>query len=266
MTAREPVPQDNTTAVAPAAAAEMARWLDTPAGRYVLAWEQAQLDAQVSDIFGFHAIQLGLLPLDSLRANRMPLRIRVATSSLEAGIEGSAQVHASFEELPFASRSVDLLVLPHSLEWSAEPHQLLREAERVLVPEGKLVITCFNPYSLWGLRQQAGHWLRRPFLPRSPQLLSLPRGKDWLKLLDLEVEGGKFGCYRPPTGEKGLERSAFMEKAGDRWWPVLGAVYLLVAVKRVRGMRLIGPVWKTRSQRAATIAPAANRSPEREAA
>ena len=27
---------------------------------------------------------------------------------------------------------------------------------------------------------------------------------------------------------------------GERWWPVFGAVYFLVAVKRVRGMRLVG--------------------------
>ncbi len=263
MTAREPVPTHDTTA--PAADA-LAAWLATPAGRYLLAWEQQQFDAQVADIFGFHAIQLGMPLLDALRANRMPLRVRTSQRLEPDAPADQAMVLASGEELPFASRSIDLLVLPHSLEWSAEPHQLLREAERVLVPEGKLVLTCFNPFSIWGVRQQAGSWLRRPMMPDAPQLLSLPRVKDWLALLDLEVEGGTFGCYRPPAGDRWLERTAFMEKAGDRWWPVLGAVYLLVAVKRVRGMRLIGPAWKTRTQRAAAIAPAAQRLPERDPA
>jgi hypothetical protein len=52
----------------------LARWLRTPPGRYLLAWEQAQLDSHVADVFGFHALQLGLPELDALRANRMPHR------------------------------------------------------------------------------------------------------------------------------------------------------------------------------------------------
>jgi hypothetical protein len=39
-----------------------------------------------------------------------------------------------------------------------------------------------------------------------------------------------------------------MEKAGDRWWPVFGSVYLLQAVKRVRGMRVVGKAWKARAK------------------
>jgi len=207
--------------------------------------------------------------IDALRANRMPLRVHAAewvpeVSAAEALAEQTL-VLTEFEELPFATQSLDLVVLPHALELSPDPHHLLREAERVLAPEGKLIVSCFNPYSLWGARQFAGRVLGKPFLPRAGQFISLPRVKDWLKLLDFEVEGGKFGCYRPACrAQPWLDRTRFMDAAGDRWWPVLGAVYLLQAVKRVRGMRLIGPAWKTRRQRAAGLASAAQRGTSKE--
>ena len=243
---------------------DLVRWFDSPAGRYVLAWEQAQFDERVVDIFGFHALQVGFGQIDALRTNRMPLRVHAAEWVPEASaadaLAEQTLVLTEFEELPFATQSLDLVVLPHALELSPDPHHLLREAERVLAPEGKLIVSCFNPYSLWGARQFAGRVLGKPFLPRAGQFISLPRVKDWLKLLDFEVEGGKFGCYRPACrAQPWLDRTRFMDAAGDRWWPVLGAVYLLQAVKRVRGMRLIGPAWKTRSQRAASLAPAARR-------
>ncbi len=247
---------------------DLVQWFASPAGRYVLDWEQAQFDERVADIFGFHAVQIGFAQIDALRANRMPLIVRAAEWVPDCAPHCAADpdgrtptvVLAQFEELPFATQSIDLIVLPHALELSPDPHHLLREAERVLVPEGKLIVSCFNPYSLWGARQFAGRALGKPFLPRAGQFISLPRVKDWLKLLDFEVEGGKFGCYRPACrAQSWLDRTRFLDAAGDRWWPVLGAVYLLQAVKRVRGMRLIGPAWKTRSQRAASVAAAAHR-------
>ena len=79
------------------------------------------------------------------------------------------------------------------------------------------------------------------FLPRAGEFLGYWRLRDWLRLLSFEVEGGRFGCFRPPcASQRWLERSAWMEGVGERWWPVFGAVYFLVAVKRVRGMRLVG--------------------------
>ena len=241
-------------------------WLKTPAGSYVLRWEQTHLDTAVADLFGFHALQLGLPELDALRANRMPHRW-VATESLvpTAGAvptdEGETAARAApeaprtaialrcdFDALPFDANSLDLVVLPHALELARDPHLALREVERVLRPEGRVVIVGFNPASLWGLRQGLGRWRRR-LSPRSLRGLFLPGGdfmryrrlRDWLRLLSFEVEAGRFGCYRPPlASQPWLARFEWMERAGDRWWPVFGAVYFVVAVKRVRGMRLVG--------------------------
>lgn len=240
----------------------LSQFLRSPSGRYVLDWEQAHLDAAVADIFGYHALQLGLPEIDALRENRMPLRVCAADRRLvpESARSVGARVAVvnRYEELPFATHSVDLVVLPHILEFADEPHQVLREVDRVLVPDGHIVITGFNPASLWGLRQFLTRVGMKPFLPREGQFIALPRLKDWLKLLSFEVNRGRFGCYVPwVRSDTWLAHWMFMEKSGDRWWPVLGSVYLLTAVKRVRGMRLVGKIRKRREARAPALAPAA---------
>ncbi|RVT50628.1 methyltransferase domain-containing protein [Rubrivivax albus] len=238
---------------------ELGAWLQSPPGRYLLAWEQDRLDHDVADAFGFHALQLGMPELDGLRANRMPHRW-VASDVLSTpeplpapppadGISTTQldgdRVHlrSEFDALPFPAGSLDLVVLPHSLELARDPHLTLREVERVLMPEGRLLITGFNPASLWGLRQRVAR-LRGAhdlFMPRAGDFIGYWRLRDWLRLLGFEVEVGRFGCWRPPCEtERWLQRYAWMDPIGDRWWPVLGAVYYLHAVKRVRGMRLVG--------------------------
>lgn len=144
-------------------------WLETPQGRYLLDWEQAQVNRVVADIFGYNAVQLGLPGIDLLRANRMPCRLRCA---LEAG-----EVRANAFELPFASGSLDLVVLPHVLEFSAHPHRVLREVERVLVPEGSVAISGFNPFSLWGMRRLAAR--AGGALPWQGQYRSAMRIRNW---------------------------------------------------------------------------------------
>ena len=242
------------------------RWLQSPAGAYVRAWEQACLDELTVDIFGFNAVQIGVPQIDALAANRMPNKWQAATRTstadelIYAATGKQIAVALDFAELPFASQSLDLVVLPHVLEFAAEPHQVLREVERVLIPEGQVIICGFNPASLWGLRQVTGRLTGAHFLPQDGEFISLPRLKDWLKLLSMEVNRGHFGCYAPPcTTEKWLTRFSFMEKAGDRWWPYLGAVYIVQAIKRIRGMRLIGPVWARHPAKAAQGVPATNK-------
>ncbi len=243
----------------------LSEFLRSPPGRYVLAWEQRQFDAAVADIFGYHALQLGLAEIDALRENRMPLRFcasdRLPEKTPVAGGHTQVAIVNRFEELPFETQSIDLVVMPHILEFAQEPHQVLREVERVLVPEGHVVITGFNPASLWGLRQRLSRLGMAPYLPRAGQFISLGRAKDWLKLLSFEANRGRYGCYVPwARSEKWLARWSFFEKAGDRWWPVLGSVYMVTAVKRVRGMRLAGPVWKRKEAPRPAFAPAATRT------
>lgn len=224
---------------------DLGSWLEQPAGCYIRTWEQALLDQLTADIFGFHALQIGLPQIDALAANRMPhkwMTDEVEPDKLRQWKRSSVVLVHDFTELPFDSQSIDLVVLPHILEFSAEPHQVLREVERILIPEGRVIISGFNRASLWGARQKTGRITGRYFLPKEGEFISAARMKDWLKLLNMEVNQADFGCYAPPYAtEKWLNRFSFMEKMGARWWPYLGAVYMVQAIKRVKGMHLIGP-------------------------
>jgi SAM-dependent methyltransferase len=262
-------------------------WFQTPPGRYLLDWERAQVEQAVADIFGYHALQLGMADLDALQTNRMPHRwlaldaggfaaIGAAPTTPgppldeAAGLSGAHPVlqrlalRTDFAALPFAAASLDLVVLPHALELNADPHATLREVERVLVPEGRVVICGLNPASLWGLRQRRAHLLRRLglgdlYLPDAGEFIGYWRLRDWLRLLNFEVESSRFGCYRPAArSEKWLRRFEWMDRAGERWWPIFGAAYFIVAVKRVHGMRLLSPAWKPAKAMANTPVSVAN--------
>lgn len=261
--------------------------MQTAPGRHLLAWEQDRLDHAVADAFGFHALQLGLPQLDALRANRMPHRWVASDTMHVPGLLLPAlpppaddtlttqpahepiALHCEFDALPFPNASIDLVVLPHALELARDPHHTLREVERVLVPEGRVVIAGFNPASLWGLRQRAGR-IRQGlglgrgsglYLPRAADFIGYWRLRDWLRLLGFDIEGGRFGCWRPPfTSAAWLDCCAWMDRVGERWWPVLGSVYFVVAVKRVRGMRLVGLSKQPARKAAAAPAVVANRS------
>jgi SAM-dependent methyltransferase len=225
-------------------------WLRTPPGEYLLAWEQARLDQSVVDVFGYHALQLGLPELDGLAANRMPHRWFASDDAVTHAQVARRALACDYAALPFPEASLDLVVMPHTLELSTDPHATLREVARVLVPEGRVVITCLNPASLWGLRQRRAHLYRRLglgrlFLPAEGEFIGYWRLRDWLRLLGFEVESSDFGCYRPSLdGARWLARHEWMDRVGRRWWPIFGAVYSIVAIKRVPGMRLLGPAWK----------------------
>jgi SAM-dependent methyltransferase len=260
-------------------------WIKTPPGEYLLAWERERFDQAVADIFGYHALQLGLPELDALRGNRMPhkwlalpggdtgLSRETAPRRAGADLDAAAMpapanprvaLLTDSAALPFPENSLDLVLLPHTLELSSDPHATLREVERVLVPEGRVVISGLNPASLWGLRQRRAHFYRRLgygelFLPQAGEFIGYWRLRDWLRLLSFEVESGQFGCYRPALGSQAsLQRFSWMDKVGGRWWPIFGALYFLVAVKRVRGMRLLEPNWKTQKAKASAPVVIAN--------
>ncbi|MEH3087559.1 MAG: methyltransferase domain-containing protein [Xylophilus ampelinus] len=240
-------------------------WLATPPGRYLIDWEQTRMDEAVADIFGYRAAQLGLPALDGLRASRIGSRWRVALGHDRDELPG-AVLACDAAALPFAPASLDLVLMPHTLERSPDPRTALREAERVLMPEGRIVISGFNPTSLWGMRQRRAALCRRlggaprPWVPETGDFVGYLRLRDWLTLLGFEVESSRFGCYRPAVrGQRALDRMAWMDTAGDRWWPIFGAVYFLVAVKRVQGVR---PLHRAVARPApGRLVPAAARAP-----
>ncbi|HWV89670.1 MAG TPA: methyltransferase domain-containing protein [Burkholderiales bacterium] len=187
-----------------------------------------------------------------MRQNRISYRFSLA-------LEPGAALAADPLQLPLASQSVDLVVLPHVLEGHPNPHDVLREVERVLMPEGQVVISGFNTASLWRVRQLFAP--RHNGAPWDAKFIGLLRLREWLRVLGFELNGGKFGCYAPPfRNEVWLKRFAFMDKAGARWWPVTGGVYVVRAVKRVHGMRIVTPAWRQERARRRALAPVSQRS------
>ena len=228
-------------------------WFETCLGQYLLEREQNYFDKAVADVFGYNAVQIGFPQYDFLRANRMPLRFCTATETHSA-----VAVRAAPDFLPIETNSIDLVVIPHVLEFSFNPHQILREVHRVLTPEGQVIVSGFNPRSLWGVRGL----FRTPQdnFPWHGNFIALPRLKDWLTLLDFEITEDRLCCYAPPfSQEKWLSRFHFMEAAGGRWWRFSGGVYFLIAVKRVHGMRVLKPEWKEVRARRRGMAPVAQK-------
>ena len=229
----------------------LADWFDTPLGQHALRCEQTYFDAEVADVFGFNAFQLGLTRFDFLRANRMPMRGRVDA-------DGDVRVRADLEQLPILSNCADLVVLPHTLEFSDNPHQVLREVARVLMPEGHVIVSGFNPWSLWGARRFLGK--DRGEFPWNGQFIALPRLRDWMALLGIEIAAGRMAAYIPPVrSEQWIRRFEVLEAAGDRWWPFAGGIYFLHGIKRVHGTRVITPQWKTSLAKRKGLAPVPHR-------
>ena len=228
-------------------------WLETPLGRYVVAREQAIFARVVPDLFGFYALQVGAASMALLETSRVTHKFTLAW-------DGSASLLAEPDQLPFVENQFDVIVLPHALEFQALPHEVLREVFRVLRPEGRLLMTGFNPYSLYGVKRYFG---RERSGPWGGEFISLSRAKDWLTLLGFDIVGGQLDCYNlPAKSEATLARLATLERAGEHWWPFAGGVYFLHAVKRVAGVRLIKPNWARsgRRKRGAVAVPAPTRA------
>jgi SAM-dependent methyltransferase len=226
----------------------LAEWFATPLGRYLAAREQGYFDRTVADIFGYYALQVGLPEVDALAACRMPSRWAL-------DYDPPARLLADPHALPLPDNTVDLIVMPHALEFTDDPHLMLREAWRVMRPEGQVVIAGFNPFSLYGLKRYFG---REQTPPWNGNFIGLWRVKDWLTLLGFDVVGGRLDAYAPPfRSMKWLARFGFFEQAGDRWWPIAGGVYFLRATKKVAGIRVLTPAWERRERRKRALAPAA---------
>lgn len=226
-------------------------WLETALGQYLQAQEQALFDDAVVDVFGFNAVQLGLPQMDLLRNSRIPFLIQADA------LQGT--IRCDSVQLPIAANSIDLLLLPHSLDFSPNPQQTLREVERVLVAEGHVILTGFNPVSPWGLKRLLNkqnkpdpQGVDDTSVDNNPNFqtlwdgnfLSLLRVRDWLELLGFEVLVSRMACYAPPFSKTSwLQRFEFADNAARKWWPMTGGVYFIVAKKKVVGMRLIRPNW-----------------------
>ncbi len=221
----------------------LAKWYKTPVGRHVARVESACVERMIENSFGHFLVQLGCGELfgDALEQSRIRTRVIVSQRSCAAW-EG-APVQAAPSELPLAAASVDAVLMPHTLDFALQPQRVLREAERVLIPEGRILILGFNPYSTWGVMRVL---LRRRRVPWCGNQLSAARLVDWLDLLGFQLELRQWLLFRPPLRSVYASRLDWLDQAGARWWPLFGGAYVIRAVKRVSLPTAVRPRWKSR--------------------
>lgn len=195
-------------------------WLQLSHGQYLKAQTQHLLDNAISHSFGYHLLKLGRLS-SQIKVDKSPIlhQINCAEDGPDIG------VRSNLSDLPFQESTIDLCILLHELDFSNDPHQLLREIDRVLTLDGTLVISGFNPYSLVGCKSL--------FTPRDKQAIrffSPSRVIDWLHLLGFEIKQKQlFNCIY--SHSKGPTLS-FIQQLGQRYFPFLCSVYFIVAKKQ----------------------------------
>lgn len=211
-------------------------WLETPLGEAVIAREALLLQDALADVFGFELLQIGNWgPAGQLVASARTQH----RSWISPDAHGPGAIRAELHRLPVASSSVEAVFLPHTLEYAANPHELLREVERVMVGEGHLLVCGFNPRGPWGVRHLVS---RRRFPPPSVRLMSETRVRDWMRLLGFEVVAAQRYLFAPPWSQVLPERSrAWLERRGPVLMPPIAGAYLLKARKRSLALTPIRP-------------------------
>ncbi len=214
-------------------------WYQEPLGRVLWNQTQKNLSETLEGVFGYHALWMGAWPEEMVHEDyaRIQRHFRV----LNGGRSEAARISSS--QLPVESESIDLVVLMHALELHRDPHQLLREIDRVLVPEGRLLIIHYDPLSWYGLARAFLRWSGHP--PWCLPFYSGFRTRDWLSVLGYdEVETRGWG-YTPPINRTAfLDRMGWYERFADRVFPFTGAVSMTHVVKRVATLTPIRNQWR----------------------
>jgi SAM-dependent methyltransferase len=217
-------------------------WWASPLGGALLAAESQLLGEALEDVFGWELLQIG-----AWGAGRELLsgaRTRRQSIVAPPGLSSSADIRARPTQLPIISDSIDAVLLPHILEFASDPYAIVREADRVLVGEGRLLVLGFRPWSLWGLRAR---WSRSGFPPDMRRVLSERRIREWLVLLGYEVVSAQHYLFRGPwsSGLATSEGTGRMLRRGLTY-PLPANAYLLKARKRIYTLTPIRPRFRER--------------------
>jgi SAM-dependent methyltransferase len=221
----------------------LTEWLAEPPGRALLDRESAAMADALECVFGVQCLQVGAWGPPGLFLGLARTQRR---AWLSAGADVAGAIRSDPASLPIQSDSIDALILPHTLEFAADPYQVLREVERVLTAEGTLVILGFEPLGSWALRHRLAG---RRYPPGLARFLPERRLADWLKLLGFDVDPAMRYLYTLPfAGAQGGRAGRWAERAGRAVWPRLSCAYLLAAKKRVYSMTPVRPQFRVRAR------------------
>jgi SAM-dependent methyltransferase len=217
------------------------QWLSQQFLGNCLLAEEARIIAKLLDRhYGKHSLLIGV-PKQARLLNISSIPCRAIATPLFVHREQHINyIETTLHELPVITGSIDLVLLPHTLEFIENPRQLLSEACRVVKPEGLIAICGFNPYSLWGLRK----FFSDKEIPWSGHFFQPGQVRNWLKLADFEMEMQTSILFRPPLSHSHwYERLAVMEHAGKFLFNHLGGVYVLLARAKVIPLTPIKMKW-----------------------
>ncbi len=223
-------------------------WLQSPLGAALLQLEVRVVEEALDGIFGEHCLQLGVWG-ETRTFTRFTRTQRCAVIG-ETPL-GEPSAIGEFHKLPVESQSIDAVLLPHTLDFSDRPHEVLREVDRVLRPNGHIILLGFKPGGLWGLRRLVPG---AAMPPGADHLISERRLRDWLKLLDMRIQGSRRYFFRWPIPRKSVSTSQKWELRGQMLWPELAACYMLTAQKRVSTLTPVRPLWRRKPKVVAGLA------------
>lgn len=215
-------------------------WYRSALGVEVARIEDDCVQRLLANTFGYYLVQVGASESfgGALAASRIRHRILLSALQSSPGFAGPTVV-GDPTALPLASDSIDAVLLPHTLEYSGQPRAILAEVERVLIPEGRLILLGFNPLSLWGLGRLCWPACRRP--PWNGRWRLVVQIEHWLNELGFEIEMCERVLFCPPIVSPTGARCATIESLGRRFWPLFGGLYVIRAVKRVAPLTPIKP-------------------------
>jgi SAM-dependent methyltransferase len=208
--------------------AALQRWWQDALGAALLGAESELLAEALEDVFGWEFLQVGAW--GSARQLLAGSRTRRQTIIAATKFERGPDLIGRASQLPIVSDSIDAVLLPHTLEFAADPYSIVREVDRVLVAEGQLIVLGFRPWSLWGLRARAS---RNGFPPGMRRVLSEGRVQDWLELLGYEVVARRRYLYASPWGHPSASEAGGKILRRGLVNPLPPGAYLLKARKRV---------------------------------
>ena len=230
---------------------ELESWYERDNGQYLLAGTRKAVAGVLDTAFGYHLLQTGCSRGHALFSDS-PINHRIYAAE-QAGEQ--ITLLASADELPLESDSVDTVIAHHTLDFAGNPHQVLREIQRVLTPQGHLLIVGFNPHSLLGLNT----WLRgmsRNSLWHRHKSVSESRLTDWLHLLGCEVQDTVRLGMLPLAGRGALRRALVrVDNWSQRHNLPGGGIYILHAIKQVSAVHRPRRQWQLRREQLISLVP-----------